>query len=890
MRYICPKLRIMGKKTLFIVGLLVACIVASAQMRSVSITPPNATILPGESVTLTATGATFYLWSPATALSTTIGPVTVASPTVTTTYTCTGYEPGPESVVNSNFDQGNVGFTSSYEYNTNLWGEGTYYVDSDASLHHESFVGYGHGDSGNFMIINGATNPGTNVWTEQITVRPNTYYAFSTWVCTVSAGNEAQLQFSINGQQIGNVFTAPTSTNVWQQFYQIWYSGSISSATITILNQNTSGGGNDFGLDDISFCELVYDSEAHCTITVDALTAGDDNASTCQATPVDINVLANDHLIQGCSSPSVTIAQSPSHGTAVLSGNVIRYSPDADFSGNDSFRYRISCSGQNSTATVNVQVFATPNPTIIADPQVAMYGGTVTLTANPNATGTFTYQWSPADKVVDATAATTETVPLFENTNFTVTVTNEQGGCQDSEDIVVAIEGSSMTATASADEYDICQEESTILHARPVGGTGNYSFSWTPAPTLSDASIQDPVATPPLGTTTYSCTISDGYTTQTVSVSITVHPTVYVERQHTLCSNDSIYFYGFGYISEPGIYVHEALTEFGCDSVSSLTLFQNEAYEYSLPDAKICDGSAYHFGGQIITESGYYTYPGTTINGCDSIVHVRVDISDHDEIFYNVNLEEPENTCDSYHWNPQGKEFTGEQTEFLTHSGDYQRVYQNIAGCDSIVNLHVNLDFTPQPSDIFPENLSYVAPHWVVPATEFQVNDYVYKIWETGASVWDSVVWSLDKSNWTLETYGEKGEYCRVYVLENVNDTVWLTANVINRCSSATGIEKKYWLVCSFYAVDESQNTPARVEVFPNPNNGQMTLQMEGLQGRTNVKVFDMQGILVDEFVIQTDGTLATNSYNLPCRSSGIYLFVVTNERGILYKKITVFN
>ena len=171
----------------------------------VVITPPEATIQPGQSVTLTASGAMYYQWSPATGLSTTEGPVTVASPTVTTTYTCEGYAPGDESVVNGDFEQGNTGFTSAYDYNSNLWAEGTYYVDSDASLHHENFHGYGHGGSGNFMMINGSISPGTNVWTEQISVLPNKWYAFSTWTCTLAgvAGQMALLQFSINGTQIG---------------------------------------------------------------------------------------------------------------------------------------------------------------------------------------------------------------------------------------------------------------------------------------------------------------------------------------------------------------------------------------------------------------------------------------------------------------------------------------------------------------------------------------------------------------------------------------------------------------------------------------------------------------------------------------------------------------
>jgi len=262
----------MRKRFLLTLLLVFSAVCAFAQ--PVTINPPSATIQPGGSVTLTASGATYYQWSPATGLSTTEGPVTVASPTVTTTYTCDGLAPGAESVVNGDFNQGNVGFTSSYIYNSNLWDEGTYYVDSDASLHHESFVGYGH-NGGNFMIVNGSTSPGTNVWTEQITVNPNKTYAFSTWVCTLAgqANEVAQLQFSINGNQIGEVFLAPPYTGEWLQFYVLWQSGNSTTATITILNQNTVGSGNDFGLDDISFRELVVVGSPTCTVYVGSMTA-----------------------------------------------------------------------------------------------------------------------------------------------------------------------------------------------------------------------------------------------------------------------------------------------------------------------------------------------------------------------------------------------------------------------------------------------------------------------------------------------------------------------------------------------------------------------------------------------------------------------------------------
>ena len=56
-------------------------------------------------------------------------------------------------------------------------------------------------------------------------------------------------------EEIGTAFTAPEFTQVWDEFNAIWNSNT-STAEICIVNQNTSGGGNDFGLDDITFTTI----------------------------------------------------------------------------------------------------------------------------------------------------------------------------------------------------------------------------------------------------------------------------------------------------------------------------------------------------------------------------------------------------------------------------------------------------------------------------------------------------------------------------------------------------------------------------------------------------------------------------------------------------------
>lgn len=238
----------------------------------------NDTIIFSNSATLNlaVTGtADYYVWDLNTDITAATANNTTQRVTVTqpTQYIVTGYVPGPDMVNNGSFSAGNTGFSSAYSYrpgtgNQILWDEGTYTVGSNAQNYHSAFRGaHDHTTgNGNYMIINGAPGYNTVVWTENITIEPYTYYVFNTWVTTVcdDANNSAlaQLQFSINGSTIGNIFVAPSFTNspynTWLNFYHLWYNNSAArTATISIVNQNLTESGNDFGLDDISFCKLT---------------------------------------------------------------------------------------------------------------------------------------------------------------------------------------------------------------------------------------------------------------------------------------------------------------------------------------------------------------------------------------------------------------------------------------------------------------------------------------------------------------------------------------------------------------------------------------------------------------------------------------------------------
>lgn len=318
----------------------------------------DVTIQPGGSTTLWARNAAFFLWSPSTGLSDSIGSPVTATPLHTTTYTVRGYNPGAEYVVNGDFEDGNTGFTSDYIYSSNLIPEGNYYVGSNPQNYHPAFHGSDHtSGTGMFMIVNGSGTPNTRVWSETVTVLPNCYYAFSTWVCSVSNDGSplARLQFSINGSQLGDVFVAPSALNHWEKFYQIWYSGNSTQAVITILNQNTNLNGNDFGLDDISFCLLSCPDTRQVTVYVDEVSADDDMISVCYEKETRLGFLENDDLPLGCQVPSVSIVTLPWHGD-VTDYTDWKYLPDDGFSGLDSLQYSVGCGQSVDSAWVFITV------------------------------------------------------------------------------------------------------------------------------------------------------------------------------------------------------------------------------------------------------------------------------------------------------------------------------------------------------------------------------------------------------------------------------------------------------------------------------------------------------------------------------------------------------
>lgn len=483
--------------------------------------PPNVTISSdtviclGESVNLLATGGSSYVWSPTAGLSNPNVANPVATPMNSTAYTVTVGSPSGNLVANGDFSQGNVGFSSDYTYATDLIPESLYGIVTNANSVHPSFQGTGH--TGNapldsFMVVNGSSTAGLNVWCQTVSVTPNTEYYFGAWVSSVHPSNPAILQFSINGQVIGTPFTAPFNINNWIQFFQTWNSGSATTADICIVNQNTATGGNDFAVDDINFSTLCY-STASVQVDVNPTPQADagPDAGIC---------VGSDYEMQG--SGGTTYQWVPPIGLTDASNANTSASPQNTTTYTLIVEDNIGCSATDQmTLTVN------PLPQANAGPDREVCTGESTVLQGSGGTG---YQWSPATFLDDAVAQLPISTPT-ENITYTLTVT-DGNNCVSTDEVSVTV--NPLPTVDAGQDTLICQNGSVVL-----GASGAETYAWSPLIGLSDpqsatptASPQEPTVFTVIGTDVNGCVGTD-------SVSVTLF-TATAGPDGVICAGDSV--------------------------------------------------------------------------------------------------------------------------------------------------------------------------------------------------------------------------------------------------------------------------------------------------------------------------------------------------------------
>lgn len=139
----------------------------------------------------------------------------------------------------------------------------------------------------------------------------------------------------------------------------------------------------------------------------------------------------------------------------------------------------------------------------------------------------------------------------------------------------------------------------------------------------------------------------------------------------TICANETYNFNG-ELLSQPGVYSDTLSTVNGCDSLVTLTLDVLPVAASSL-DATICASETFVFGGDTLAIGGVYVDTLTAENGCDSLVTLNL------EVLPLSSSDTSATICDGDVF-----EFAG---QMLTESGIYNDTLTAANGCDSIRTL-----------------------------------------------------------------------------------------------------------------------------------------------------------------------------------------------------------
>ena len=184
--------------------------------------------------------------------------------------------------------------------------------------------------------------------------------------------------------------------------------------------------------------------------------------------------------------------------------------------------------GCKDTASVDVQVFDKPPITLAFRDTLICVPDAVML----DATGTGIFTWTPNTNINNPNIANPTVNPT---TSTWYTVNLNDNGCLNKDSVHVrVITNVSLSAIA---DTTICLTDAVQLNAT----TDGLSFQWTPAGTLDNPNIRNPIATPTTASTNYQITARVGSCSATDNVVITTvpYPVANAGADQTICYNTS---------------------------------------------------------------------------------------------------------------------------------------------------------------------------------------------------------------------------------------------------------------------------------------------------------------------------------------------------------------
>ncbi|PXV54077.1 outer membrane autotransporter barrel domain-containing protein [Dyella jiangningensis] len=313
---------------------------------------------------------------------------------------------------------------------------------------------------------------------------PPTAGATSTSVAYNSSNNAVPLNLAGNPTSVAIVSAAAHGTAIAAGM-GITYSpaaGYIGTDSFTYVASNAAG----------------TSAPATATITVNpppVPTVAAASATTAYNTATSINLAS---AISGVNITGVNIAQAPAHGTAIVTGETVAYTPSATFyGGTDTFTYTATNpGGTSSPATVTVTVGAVPAPTAGATSATTAYNTATNINLASVIAGTditsVSIATAPAHGTVSVSGETVVYTPSATfyggSDSFTYTATNP-GGTSAPATVTVNV-NTVGTPTVSASTLSTPYNTAATLHlASLISGINITGITIATAPAHGTVSV-----------------------------------------------------------------------------------------------------------------------------------------------------------------------------------------------------------------------------------------------------------------------------------------------------------------------------------------------------------------------------------------------------------------
>lgn len=461
---------------------------------------PTATlpsICSGDTTTLTASGASTYVWSPATDLSSTTGASVDASPASITEYTVTG------TTSNGCTSSSTITITVATDLNVTVSATSNNVCE------------------GNSVTIT-ANGGNTYSWS------PSTFLNTTTGISVVSTPT-ASIEYTVTGTSINGCTGSATIT--LNEFSNPVVNASAASAsfcngdstTLSATGANTYQWNPSSGLDAVTGSTVTAYPVTSTIYTV----TGTGNGGCTATSTVSISVLSLPTLNATagpsaiCSGTTSTLAAtgavsyswSPSGGLSSTTGSSVSATPGSTST------YTVTGTAANGcTSSTTVQLTVNPKP------NVGLSAGSTSFcrgdSTNMIASGANTYSWSPSSGLSATTGIAVTAVPTS-SIVYTVIGTSIDG-CKDTAAISLTVLNLP-NVTVAPSTYAICPGSSSTLTS-----SGAVSYAWSPVTGLNTTTGSSVMASPS-ATTIYTVTgtAANGCTaTDTTLITALISPTV----------------------------------------------------------------------------------------------------------------------------------------------------------------------------------------------------------------------------------------------------------------------------------------------------------------------------------------------------------------------------